>query len=71
MSEYSAYVGLDVHKDTIAVGVAWPGREEPDYRGVMANNRTSLRRLIRKLNPNGEVNGCRCRRFRHACVRDG
>ena len=33
MNECSAYVGLDVHKDTIAVAVALPGREEPVYRG--------------------------------------
>ena len=33
MNECRAYVGLDVHKDTIAVAVALPGREEPLYRG--------------------------------------
>lgn len=49
MSEYSAYVGLDVHKDTIAVAVTLPGRRDPVYRGEIANTRTSLRRLIRKL----------------------
>jgi hypothetical protein len=27
MEEYNAYVGLDIHKDTIAVAVAYPGRE--------------------------------------------
>lgn len=25
MTDYSAFVGLDVHKDTIAVAVAWAG----------------------------------------------
>ena len=55
MSEYSAYVGLDVHKETIAVAVAWPGREEPVYRGVISSRRTSLRRLIGKLSPDGEA----------------
>ena len=30
---YAAYVGLDVHKETIAVAIARPGREEPEYRG--------------------------------------
>jgi len=29
MNECSAYVAPDVHKDTIAVAVALPGREEP------------------------------------------
>ena len=45
MNEYSGYVGLDVHKDTIAVAVALPGRGEPVYRGEIAHRRGSLRRL--------------------------
>ena len=55
MNECSAYVGLDVHKDTIAVAVALPGREEPVYRDEVNNQRKSLLRLIRGLSPNGEV----------------
>ena len=55
MTECSAYVGLDVHKDTIAVAVAMPGREEPVYRGEIKNQRKSLLRLIRSLSPHGEV----------------
>ena len=50
MNECSAYVGLDVHKDTITV--ALPGREEPVYRGEIKNQRKSLLRLIRALSPN-------------------
>ena len=48
MSEYSAYVGLDVHKETTAVAVAMPGREGPECRA-------SLRLLIGKLSPCGEA----------------
>ncbi len=55
MNECSAYVGLDVHKDTIAVAVALPGRGDPVYRGEIKNQRKSLLRLIRALSPNGEV----------------
>ena len=56
MAEYRAYVGLDVHKDTIAVAVAWPGREEPEYRGIVLNRRNSLRKVIGGLQgPVGEV----------------
>jgi len=55
MNECSAYVGLDVHKDTIAVAVARSGREEAVYRGECKNERKSLRRLIRRLSRQGEV----------------
>ena len=55
MNESSAYIGLDVHKDTVAVAVALPGREEPVYRGEIKNQRKSLHRLIRSLSPDGEV----------------
>ncbi len=53
MVDYSAYVGLDVHKETIAVAVAVPGREEPVYRGEIRNRRSSLRRLVGRLSPDG------------------
>ena len=49
MDGYRAYVGLDVHKETIAVAVAWPGRAEPEYRGILPNRSCSLMRLIRSL----------------------
>ena len=55
MNEYSAYVGLDVHKDTIAVAVAVPGREDPVYRGEIRNTRRSLKGLIGRLSPHGEL----------------
>lgn len=55
MMEYSAYVGLDVHKDTIAVAVALPGRGEAVYRGEIAHRRGSLRRLMGRLSEHGEV----------------
>ena len=54
-NECSAYVGLDVHKDTIAVAVALPGREEPVYPREIKNQRKSLLRLVRSLSPHGEV----------------
>ena len=57
MEEYSGYVGLDVHKDTIAVAVASSGRGKPRSLGVIANSKWSLLRLVGKLSPNGEVLG--------------
>ena len=54
MVECIAYVGLDVHKETIAVAVALPGRGEAQYRGEIKNDRKSLMRLMRSLSPAGE-----------------
>jgi transposase len=55
MEEYNAYVGLDVHKDTIAVAVAYPGRERAEARGFIPNTKRALmkRHLSRKLCPDG------------------
>ena len=55
MPEYGAYVDLDVHKEKIAVAVAWPGPMEPAYSGMISNNRTFPYRLIRDLRPDVEV----------------
>ncbi len=55
MVEYSAYVGLNVHKETISVAVALAGREDPVFRGKIRNQRSSLRRLVGRLSPDGEV----------------
>ena len=46
---HAAYVGLDVHKETIAVAVAEPGRAEPVYRGEIANTAKSVGKLLTKL----------------------
>jgi transposase len=54
---YPAYIGLDVHKDTIAWAIALEGRSEPEYRGEIANRTKDIDRLIKRLNKqfNGEV----------------
>ncbi len=46
---YGVYVGLDVHKETIAVAIARPGREEPRYRGEIAHTRKAVGKLIARL----------------------
>ena len=53
--EYCASIGLDVHEDTIAVAQAPCGRGEPVLFGVIGNNPRSLRRLMDRLSPEGEV----------------
>jgi len=45
---HGAYVGLDVHKETIAIAVAGPGRQQPVYEGEIAN---TPKRVERKINP--------------------
>lgn len=57
MTESTVYVGLDVHKDTIAVALAPVGRGEPYYHGEIANTPTAIKRLMHKLSPHGEVLG--------------
>jgi transposase len=50
ISQYGAYIGLDVHKDTIAIAVAQPGRGEPRYEGKIANTPKAMRKLMTRLN---------------------
>ena len=38
MTEYGGYIGLDVHKNTIAVAIALPGRDQPEYRGEIVKH---------------------------------
>lgn len=47
--EYGAHVGLDVHKETIAVAVARPGREPPRDMGEIANRPAAVAKLARAL----------------------
>jgi transposase len=59
MSKNTRYVGLDVHKDTISVAVAEPGRAgEVRYHGVIANNEPAIRKLVKKLGPAEELRCC-------------
>jgi transposase len=52
MSKNTRYVGLDVHKDTISVAVAEPGRRgEVRYHGTIANSEPTIRKLLKRLAP--------------------
>jgi len=59
MSKNTRYVGLDVHKDTISVAIAEPGREgEVRYHGTIANSEPAIRKLVKKLGPAEELRCC-------------
>ena len=55
MKEFSKYVGLDTHKDTIAVAVADAIRGKPRYYGEIANTPDEIHKLAKALCPDGEV----------------
>lgn len=46
---YPAYIGLDVHKETIAVAVAEEGRGAPVYHGETPNKPKAVGKLIERL----------------------
>jgi len=49
------YVGMDVHKDSIAIAVAPEGREPAQGLATIANDWAKLRKLLNSLVKNGEV----------------
>jgi transposase len=50
-NEALKFVGLDVHKETIAIGVADSGRTAPRSLGVIHNSLDELRKVLRKIGP--------------------
>lgn len=48
--QYPAYIGLDVHKETMAVAVARAGRAAPESRGEIANTPKAVAKLVERLN---------------------
>jgi len=50
MNKFSnVYVGLDVHKETIAVALAREGRSDPDYLGDIEHTPAAVRKLVKRL----------------------
>jgi transposase len=48
-SDYPAYIGLDVHKETIVWAIALRGRSEPQFRGEIANRPKTVAKLVDRL----------------------
>lgn len=57
IKQYSLYMGLDVHKDTIAVSLASVDGSKPRYYGEIVNTQKAVAKLMKKLNPDSEVFG--------------
>jgi transposase len=55
MNEFSKYVGLDTHKETIAVAVADAMGGKARYYGEIANTPEAIKKLVKQLCPDGEV----------------
>lgn len=55
MNEFSKHVGLDTHKETIAVAVADALGGKARYYGEIANTPMEVRKLVKRLCPDGEV----------------
>jgi transposase len=58
MENYSKYVGLDVSKESIAVAIADSGRETPRFYGTIANTTDAVRKLVKKLGNETELEFC-------------
>lgn len=55
MNQFIKYVGLDTHKDTIAVALADAAGGKPRFYGEIANTPAALSKLMKDVSPNGEV----------------
>ena len=53
----TVFLGLDVHKDSISVGVLNPGHETPDVEKIF-NDEESVRRLIGRFGEPGLLRVC-------------
>lgn len=55
MAEFSSYIGLDVHKETIAVAIADSDGGAARYQGEIPNTPAAVRRLTERLGRNGSA----------------
>jgi transposase len=54
-----AFIGLDVHKDSISVSIAEEGRNGPvRFLGVIANSVEAVAKMAKRLSKHGELHFC-------------
>ena len=55
--DYPAYIGMDTHKETIAISVADPGRGKPKFLTEIANDPKKVEKIVTTLSKKyiGEV----------------
>jgi hypothetical protein len=59
MTKGPRFVGLDVHKDSIAVAVAEDGRgAEVRSLGTIPNTADAIQKLVKRLGPKGSLRVC-------------
>lgn len=58
MTQFSAYVGLDVHKSSISIAVAKPGQDPSTDLGIVKHLLPHLKRKLTKLGKPSEVQIC-------------
>ena len=49
MNNYTIFVGMDVHKSTVAVAIAEAGRKKPVSYGIIENSPQAIARMAKKL----------------------
>ncbi len=54
-NDITVFVGLDVHKDSIAIAVAYAGREAPRFVGTVGPALPELLKALRRLGEPGQV----------------
>lgn len=58
MKDVTKFIGLDVSKESISVGVADAGRGEPRFHGNIPNKPEAIRKLMKKLGAPEKLHVC-------------